>query len=106
MTTDALTDIQHFFEQLYPGVEDGYLVLSRPDPDPTHSNPKNGKRWLRSEWLDLTHVSLPRIAQIASTLSTQDTVYFGVAIQRPDCQPDPGAPQYQRGRLRGAWPVV
>ena len=89
MTTDARTDIQRFFEQLYSDLQEGYLVLSRPDPDPTHVHPKTGKRWLRSEWLDLAQTSLARVAQIAATLSTQDTVYFGVALQRPDCQPDP-----------------
>ena len=35
MTTQPnAIEIQRFFAQLYPDVEDGWLVLSRPDPDP------------------------------------------------------------------------
>ena len=80
MTQPNATELQRFFELLYPDVEDGWLVLSRPDPDPAHANPKTGKRWLRSEWLDLAQTSLARAAEIAATLSQQDTVYFGVAL--------------------------
>jgi len=86
---------------LYPDIEDGWLVLSRPDPDSTHVHPKTGKRWLRSEWLDLAQTSLARAAEIAATLSQQDTVYFGVALQRPDCRPDP----YHRSTNAGAYVV-
>src|SRR5262245_57272429 len=83
MTTQPnTTEIQRFFELLYSDVEDGWLVLSRPDPNPTHVYPKTGKRWLRSEWLDLAQTSLARVAAITAPLSAQDTVYFGVAIQR------------------------
>lgn len=99
MTTTHCADIQHFFEQLYPDVEDGYLVLSRPDPDPTHVNPKTGKRWLRSAWLDLAQTSLARAAAIAATHSQQDTLYFSVALQHPDSQPKP----YHRGTNAGAY---
>jgi hypothetical protein len=100
MTQPNATEIQRFFEQLYPDIQDGWLVLSRPDPDPTHVNPK-GKRWLLSEWLDLAQTSLARVAGIAATLSVQDTVYFGVALQRPDCMP--GA--YHRSTNAGAYVV-
>ena len=101
MTTQPnATEIQRFFEQLYPDIQDGWLVLSQPDPDPTHVNPK-GKRWLRSEWLDLAQTSLARVAEIAATWSAQDTVYFGVALQRPDCLPDP----YHRGTNAHAYVV-
>ena len=101
MTTQPnATEIQRFFAQLYPDVEDGWLVLSRPDPDPTHANP-TGKRWLRSEWLDVTQTSLTRVAEIAARLSAQDTVYFGVALQRPDCVPD----AYHRSTNAGAYVV-
>jgi putative DNA primase/helicase len=81
------SEIQRFFTQLYPDIAEGWLVLSRPDPDPTHTTP-SGKRWLRSEWLNVTQTSLTRVAEIAARLSAQDTVYFGVALQRPDCVPD------------------
>jgi phage/plasmid-associated DNA primase len=81
------SEIQRFFAQLYPDVAEGWLVLSRPDPDPTHTTP-SGKRWLRSAWLNVTQTSLTRIADIAARLSVQDTVYFGVALQHPDCVPD------------------
>src|SRR5262245_32413011 len=102
MTTQInATEIQRFFELLYPDIQDGWLVLSRPDPDPTHVNLKTGKRWLRSEWLDLAQTSLARAAEIAATLSQQDTVYFGVALQRPDCQPAP----YHRSTNAGAYVV-
>src|SRR5262245_53773448 len=72
----SLPEVQRYLELLYPDIQDGWLVLSRPDPDPTHVNPK-GKRWLRSEWLDLAQTSLARVAEIAALLSAQDTVYFG-----------------------------
>jgi hypothetical protein len=92
---------QRFFEDLYPDAQDGWLVLSHPDPDPTHINPKTGKRWLRSVWLDLAQTSLARAAEIAATLSQHDTVYFGVCVQRPDCQPDP----HHRSTNAGAYMV-
>jgi len=97
----SLSEIQRFFELLYPDIEDGWLVLSRPDPDSTHVHPKTGKRWLRSEWLDLAQTSLARAAEIAATLSPQDTVYFGVALQRPDCIPGP----HHRSTNAGAYVV-
>jgi phage/plasmid-associated DNA primase len=92
--------MQRFFAMLYPDVEDGWLVLSRPDPVPTHTTP-TGKRWLRSEWLDVSQTSLTRVAEIAATLSAQETVYFGVALQRPDCVPA----AYHRGTNAGAYVV-
>jgi hypothetical protein len=101
MTQPSAAEIQRFFEGLYTDVEDGWLVLSRPDPDPAHVHPKTGKRWLRSEWLDLAQTPLTRAATIAATLSQQDTVYFGVAIQRPDCSPGP----YHRSTNIGAYIV-
>ena len=85
--TYAHPETQYFFELLYADAEDGWLVLSHPDPDPTHVNPKTGKRWLRSVWLDLARTSLARAAEIAASLSTQGTVYFGVALQRPESHP-------------------
>src|SRR5215475_6294446 len=101
MTTQPhATEIQRFFAQLYPDIQDGWLVLSRPDPAPTHVNPK-GKRKLLSEWLDLAQTSLARAAEIAAALSAHDTVYFGVVLQRPDCIPDP----YHRSTNAGAYVV-
>jgi phage/plasmid-associated DNA primase len=94
-------EIQRFFELLYPDVVDGWLALTRPDPDPTHVNTKTGKRWLRSEWLDLAQTSLARAAEIAATLNQQDTVYFGVVLQRPDSTPAP----YHRSTNAGAYVV-
>jgi hypothetical protein len=76
MTTQPnATESRHFFEQLYPDIQDGWLVLSQPDPAHVHPN---GKRWLRSDWPNLAQTSLARVAEIAATLSAQDTVYFGV----------------------------
>src|SRR5678815_4224125 len=76
MTTQPnATEIRHFFEQLYPDIQDSWLVLSQPDSDPAHVHP-NGKRWLRSEWLNLAQTSHARVAEIAATLSAQDTVYL------------------------------
>ena len=72
-----------------------------PIPIPPIVNPKTGKRWLRSDWLDLLWTPLARVAEIAATLSQQDTVYFGVALQRPDSTPDP----YHRGTNAGAYVV-
>jgi hypothetical protein len=95
------TEIQRFFAMLYPEVEEGWLVLSHPDVDPTHINPKTGKRWLRSVWLDVAQTSLARAAEIAATLSRQDTVYFGVALQRPERMPAP----YHRSTIAGAYVV-
>src|SRR5262249_54854382 len=95
------SEIQRFFALLYPDVEDGWLVLSQPDPGPTHVNPKTGKRWLRSTWLDLAQTSLGRTAEIAATLNASATVYYGVAIQRSDCRPDP----YHRSTNAGAYVV-
>ena len=45
--------------------------------------------------------SLARVAEIAAALSAQDTVYFGVALQRPDCRPD----AYHRSTNTGAYVV-
>jgi hypothetical protein len=64
-------EIECFFQRLFPDAEDGYLVLSRPDPDPTHVHAK-GKRWLHSAWLDLAQTSLKRAAQVAATLSQHE----------------------------------
>lgn len=94
-------EIQRFLELLYPDAEDGFLVLSWPDPDPTHVHPNTGKPWLRSKWLDLAQTSLPRAAAIAATRSQQDTVYFGMALQRPDSLRAP----YHRGTNAGAYVV-
>jgi hypothetical protein len=102
MTTQPnAAEIQRFFALLYPAVEDGWLLLSQPDPDPAHTNPKTGKRWLLSSWLDLAQTPIPRVAQIAATMSTQDTVYFGVVLQQPSCQPD----AYHRSTNAGAYVV-
>ena len=101
MVQPNATEIQRFLQMLYVDVEDGWLVLSRPDPDPTHVNPKTGKRWLLSAWLDLAQTSLARAAEITAALSRQDTVYFGVALQRPDCIPAP----YHRSTNAGAYVV-
>jgi hypothetical protein len=79
-------EVERFFAQLYPDIQEGWLVLSQPDPDPTHVNAK-GKRWLCSTWLDLAQTSLARAATIAATLGAKDTLYFGVVLQRPDARP-------------------
>jgi hypothetical protein len=79
-------EVLRFFAHLYPDIDTGWLVLSQPDPDPTHVGAK-GKRWLCSTWLDLAQTSLERAATIAATLAAKDTLYFGVALQRPEARP-------------------
>ena len=93
--------IQRFFELLYADAQDGWLVLSRPDPNPTHVNAKTGKRWLQSTWLDLARTSLAHAAAITARLSQHDTVYFGVCLQRPESQPA----SYRRSTNAGAYLV-
>jgi hypothetical protein len=79
--------IARFLTTVYGEAQDGYLVLSSPDDDPTHVTAK-GKPWLRSVWLDLAQVSLAQAAEIAATRGQKATVYAGVALQRPDSRPD------------------
>jgi hypothetical protein len=80
------TETQRFFELLYPGVGDGYFILSWPSPTRRH---KDGKPALESSWHNLTTMSLARIADRAIALSAAHSVYFGVAIQHPSRQPNP-----------------
>jgi hypothetical protein len=91
-----MMEIQHFFETLYPGVGDGYLLLSWPSPTRRH---KDGKPALDSSWHNLATTGLDRIAARATTLSTDHSVYFGVAIQHPSRQPNP----FQRSRNASAY---
>jgi hypothetical protein len=84
MTQPNATEIQRFFELLYPDLETGWLVLTHPDPaQPTPS----GKPALRSAWFDVARDSLTTIAKAAQALCQHVTVYFGVAIQHPACTP-------------------
>ena len=96
-------ELKRFFTLLYPDIQDGWLVLSYPDP--TRINAATGKRPLLSMWLDLAKVSLADVARHAAQLSAQDTVYFGVVLQRPDCTPTSHTAVPTR-RLSGAWPLV
>jgi hypothetical protein len=84
MTRPNATEIQHFFEILYPDVEAGWLVLTHPDAaQPTPS----GKPALLSDWFDVARASLATIAQAAQALCHHVTVYFSVALQHPACTP-------------------
>ena len=80
------TEIQHFFELLYPHVGDGYLILSWPSPTRRH---KDGRPALDNAWHNLATTPLARIAARTQTLSADHSVYFGVAIQHPTRQPNP-----------------
>ena len=87
---------QHFFELLYPGVRDGYLLLSWPSPTRRHPD---GRQALDTSWHNLATTSLARIATRAQALSAEHSVYFGVAIQHPSRQPNP----FQRSRNDSAY---
>jgi hypothetical protein len=90
------TEIQRFFALLYPGVGDGYLILSWPSPTRRH---KDGRAALDNSWHNLATTSLERIAARAMALSGEHSVYFGVAIQHPSRQPNP----FQRSQNASAY---
>jgi hypothetical protein len=92
------TEIQRFFETLYPDIEDGWLVLSHPDP--MRLTPQ-GKPAFGSTWLDLRKTTWQKIAQAGQRIARNHNVYFGVALQRPTC--DPG--QFKRSRNSTAYIV-
>jgi hypothetical protein len=89
---------QRFFETLYQGAGDGWVVLSHPDP--ARLTPQ-GKPQLRSRWFDLAGCPLHRVAHAAAHLARQHNVYFGVALQHPSCTPHPG----QRSKASTAYVV-
>jgi hypothetical protein len=89
-------EIQHFFEVLYPGVREGYLLLSWPSPTRRHTD---GRQALDNSWHNLATTSLARIAARAQALSAEHSVYFGVAIQHPARQPNP----FERSRNASAY---
>jgi hypothetical protein len=78
--------LQHFFQLLYPDVGDGWLILSHPDPT---RQTRQGKPALVSDWFDLARTPWPHVAQAAHHLTQPYSVYFGVALQDPDCSPAP-----------------
>jgi hypothetical protein len=90
------TAIQGFFELLYPGVHEGYLILSWPSPTRHH---KDGRQALDNAWHNLATTSLARIAARTVALSAEHSVYFGVAIQHPSRQPNP----FQRSQNASAY---
>ena len=92
----ALAQVQHFFEVLYPHINEGYLLLSWPSPTRRH---KDGRQALDTSWHNLATTSLERIAARAQTISTEHSVYFGVAIQHPRRQPNP----FERSRNASAY---
>lgn len=75
-----------FFEQLYPGVDDGYMVLS--SPDPTRLTPQ-GKPTLVSAWQNHHTTGWPTIATRAATKASTADLFFGVVLQHPDSKPNP-----------------
>jgi hypothetical protein len=89
-------EILHFFELLYPGVSEGYLILSWLSPTRRH---KDGRGALDSSWHNLATTSLARITARAATLSAERSVYFGVAVQHPSRQPNP----FQRSQNASAY---
>ena len=88
--------IQHFFEILYPGIHEGYLVLSWPSLTRRH---KDGSQAMESSWHNLATTHLERIAERAQALSAEHSVYFGVAIQHPSRRPNP----FQRSQNASAY---
>lgn len=84
MTQPDATQIQRFFELLYPDVDDGYLVLSRPDP--TRLTPQ-GKPMLMSDWFDLSKTTWQKIGQAGQRLAQHHNLYYGVVLQQPTCTP-------------------
>jgi len=101
MNADA-ADIQRFFEILYPDAEDGYFVLSHPDP--AKLTPQ-GKPALCSDWFDVAHTTWQTIAHAGQRRAQKHNVYFGVALQQPTCTPS----QFKRSKnataysLPGLW---
>jgi hypothetical protein len=94
--SEALAQVQHFFETLYPGVREGYLLLSWPSPTRRH---KDGRQALDSSWHNLATTPLARIAMRATILSADHSVYFGLAVQHPSRQPNP----FERSRNASAY---
>lgn len=96
--TPVLEDIQSFFELLYPNVDDGWLVLSHP-----HATlvTLQGKPLFASDWFDLATTTWQKIAQAGQRLAQKHSVYFGVALQQPTC--DPG--EFKRSRNSTAYIV-
>ena len=90
--------IQRFFETLYPEVEDGWLILSHPD---STRLTLQGKPTLLSDWFDLSKTTWQTIAHAGQRLAKQYNLYFGVALQRPTC--DPG--EFKRSKNSTAYSV-
>jgi len=74
------TEIQRFFELLYAGVEDSWLVLSHPDAPRLRLQ---GRPVLHSDWLELSKPTWQTIAQAGQRLAQKHNVYFRVALQWP-----------------------
>lgn len=81
-----VTILEHFFTTVYGACEDGWLVLSAPEP--THLT-RQGTPALRSTWFDIGRASWKKIARAAAHLAQHQTVYHSVALQHPDCEPHP-----------------
>ena len=90
--------IQTFCEQVYTGVEDGWLVLSYPDP--TAPKP-DGTPAMKSDWFDVARTPWQALASAAARRSRTSNVYFGVVLQQPDCEPG----QFKRSRSATAYSV-
>jgi hypothetical protein len=91
LSPPSTTEIQRFLALLYPGISEGYLLLSWPSPTRTH---KDGKPALDTSWHNLATTTMERIADRAAAIAATHSVYFGVAIQHPSRQPNP----FQRSR--------
>src|SRR6266851_2291281 len=91
LSPPSTTEIQRFLALLYPGIGEGYLLLSWPSPTRTH---KDGKPALDTSWHNLATTALGRIADRAAAIASTHSVYFGVAIQHPSRHPNP----FQRSR--------
>jgi hypothetical protein len=98
-TFPDVSTLAHFFTTLYGACEDGWMVLS--SPDPRHLTGP-GTPALRSTWFDVARASWDKIARAAAHLAQQQTVYHSVALQHPDCEPHP----WHRGKNGTAYTVV
>src|SRR5262245_1397739 len=89
-------ETQHFFELLYPEVHDAWMVTSWPDRYPLTAR---GPHHLASQWVSLQERSWAELAQGLLHFTATRDLYYGVAVQHPDCQPH----RTRRGRNTSAY---
>ena len=98
MSEPDATAIQHFLSLLYGSVEDGWLVLSYPDQAALKPD---GTPVMKSDWFDVSRTPWQALAVAAARRARSASVYFGVVLQQPDCEPG----QFKRSRSATAYSV-